>query len=94
MKKRQWSGQEKLKIVLEGMHGNRRISELCNHHEITQNQYYKWRDQFYENAPQLFEKSPDKKVIQLENKVKKLTGIIGDLTVELKKNDFDLKGSN
>ena len=34
--KKQWTGQEKLAIVLQGMKGERSISELCNEHEIMQ----------------------------------------------------------
>ena len=29
-KKKTWTGQEKLAIVLQGLRGNCRISELCN----------------------------------------------------------------
>ncbi len=35
-KKKTWTGQEKLAIVLQGLRGNCRISELCNEHGITQ----------------------------------------------------------
>ena len=69
------------------MQGKRSISELCQHYEISQSQYYKWRDQFYKNAPQFFDSNPDKKVEQLESKVKQLTGLVGELTVELKKTE-------
>ena len=31
-KKKTWTGQEKLAIVLQGLRGNCRISELCNEH--------------------------------------------------------------
>ncbi len=30
--KKQWTGREKLAIVLEGLKGECRISELCNEH--------------------------------------------------------------
>ena len=44
-KKKTWTGQEKLAIVLQGLRGNCRISELCNEHGITQGMFYRWRDQ-------------------------------------------------
>jgi len=33
--KKQWTGQEKLAIVLQGLKGECNISELCNEHGIT-----------------------------------------------------------
>ncbi len=44
MKKRKWTGQQKLQIVLEGASGKVWIEELCNRHGVNQSQYYKWRD--------------------------------------------------
>ena len=38
MKRRQWSPAEKLAIVLEVLEGNRSLSEVCNHHQISQAQ--------------------------------------------------------
>ena len=91
MKNRKWTGQQKLQIVLEGLKGRRSISELCAEHEMSQSQYYKWRDQFHKNAHQLFALNPDKKTERLEAKVKKLTGLIGELTVDLKKTENELE---
>ena len=44
MKRRQWPPEEKLKIVVEGLTGTSSISELCNRYQITQTQYYQWKD--------------------------------------------------
>ena len=44
MKHRKWTPAQKLSIVLEGIKGNFTITELCNRHQISQTQYYKWRD--------------------------------------------------
>ncbi|PIQ87102.1 MAG: hypothetical protein COV74_02125 [Candidatus Omnitrophica bacterium CG11_big_fil_rev_8_21_14_0_20_45_26] len=49
MKRRQWSSQEKLKIILEGLSGQIEISKLCQKYQIHQNQYYQWHDQFTEH---------------------------------------------
>ena len=91
MKTRKFTGNQKLQIILEGLRGNRSVSELCNEYEVSQSQYYKWRDQFNKNGHQLFDVNPDKKTEQLEAKVKRLTGIVGELTVELKKTDDELR---
>ncbi len=34
--KKQWTSREKLALVLEGLKGECRISELCNKHGISQ----------------------------------------------------------
>ena len=40
--------------MLEGLKG-RPIGELCAEHEISQAQYYQWRDQFLANAARAIE---------------------------------------
>lgn len=54
MKRRQWDSKTKTKIVLEGL-GGRPVGELCTAHEISQTQYYKWRERFLAGAHQAFE---------------------------------------
>lgn len=91
MKRRQWSSQEKLKIVLEGLSGQIEISRLCQKYQIAQTQYYQWRDQLLKYGNQAFEqKNVTKKEQHLEQENIKLKRIIGDLTVELKKSEFEL----
>ena len=86
MKKRIWTGQEKLRIVLEGLSGQIEITKLCAKYQIANTQYYLWRDQLLKHGHQAFEtKNFSKKEQHLEQEVVKLKKIIGDLTVELKK---------
>ena len=42
MKKRLWTSEQKLQIVMQGIKG-RAVSEICNEHQIGQSQYYLWR---------------------------------------------------
>ena len=89
MEKRKWTSQQKLQIVLEGLSGQIEISKLCSKYQIAQTQYYQWRDQLLKYGNQAFEvKNFTKKEQHLEQEVQKLKRIIGDLTVELKKNEF------
>ena len=91
MKKRKWTSQEKLRIALEGLSGQIEIAKLCAKYQIAQTQYYNWRDQLLKFGHQAFEtKNITKKEQHLEDEVKKLKNIIGDLTVELKKSEFGL----
>jgi transposase-like protein len=91
MQKRQWTSKQKSQIVLEGLSGQIDISKLCQKYQVSQTQYYKWRDQFLTNCHQTFEiKKQSQKEQHLEGKVIKLTKIIGDLTIELKKSEYDV----
>jgi len=90
MKNRKWTSKQKSQIVIEGLSGKIEISKLCTKYEISQTQYYKWRDLFLQSCHQAFEtKNITKKEQKLESEVHKLKSIIGDLTVELKKNEFE-----
>ena len=91
MKKRHWTSQEKLRIVLEGLSGQIEITKLCAKYQIAQTQYYQWRDQLLKFGHQAFEtKNITKKEQHLEQEVTNLKKIIGDLTVELKKSEYEL----
>jgi len=91
MERRKWASQQKLQIVLEGLSGQIDISKLCTKYQVSQTQYYQWRDQLLKHGKSAFEtKDITKKEQHLEQEVRKLKNIIGDLTVELKKNEFEL----
>ena len=91
MKRRKWSSQEKLKIILEGLSGQIEISKLCAKYQISQTQYYQWRDHLLKFGHQAFEtKNITKKEQHLEQQVTKLKRIIGDMTIELKKSEYEL----
>ena len=87
-KERNWTAEDKAKIVLQGSKG-RAVSEICNEYQIHQTQYYKWREQFLENIPKVFEtKSQSKKEERLERENQRLKTMVGELHLELKKNDW------
>jgi transposase-like protein len=50
MKQRKWTTEEKLAILMEGFRGQRSVVEICREHQISQSQYYKWRDKFLEGG--------------------------------------------
>ena len=85
MKKRKWTSPEKFRIVFEGLSGQIEITKLCAKYQISQAQYYAWRDQFLKFGHQAFEtKNITKREQHLQEEVKKLKQLVGDLTVELK----------
>ena len=54
MKKRKWTSQEKLRIVLEGLSGQIEITKLCAKYQTAQTQYYQWRDHLLKHGHQAF----------------------------------------
>ncbi len=87
MKKRNWTNQQKMQIVIEGIKGNISVAELCNKYELSQSQYYKWRDLVFEGADRVFVPDPYKEKERMRKKINKLNQHIGELTVELKKTE-------
>ncbi len=91
MEKRKWTSQQKLQIVLEGLSGQIDIAKLCAKYQVSQTQYYKWRDQLLKHGTQAFEvKNVTKKEQHLTQENLRLRRIIGDLTIELKKTEIEL----
>ena len=46
--RRKFSSEEKIKIVLDGLHGEYSIAELCRKEGINNNLYYRWSKDFLE----------------------------------------------
>jgi transposase len=46
--RRQYSAEEKIRIVIEGLHGEDSVAELCRREGIAQSLYYKWSKEFLE----------------------------------------------
>ena len=46
--RRKFSGEEKIRIVLEGLRGEESIAELCRREGISANLYYTWSKEFLE----------------------------------------------
>ena len=85
MQRRKWDPKTKALIVMEGLKG-KTVADICIEHQISQAQYYQWRDQFLANAHQIFVNQP-KRDKQLTRENARLRKMIGDLTVELKKTE-------
>jgi transposase-like protein len=91
MKNRQWTSKQKSQIILEGLSGTIEITKLCQKYQIAQTQYYKWRDQFLANCHESFEtKKKTDKEQRLEAQIDRMRNIIGGLTIELKKSEYEL----
>ena len=90
MKQRKWDGKTKARAVLEGVKG-RKVAEICNDYQISQAQYYQWREQFLSNLDKPFEgKKATSKEERLKSENQKRKSLIGGLTLELKKTEEEL----
>jgi transposase-like protein len=95
MKYRKWNSKTKAKIVLEGLQNKISLAELCNRHQITQSQYYYWLNEFQTKSHEVFNTTrKSKKEHRLVEENKELKRIIADLTVELKKSEYELEGED
>jgi len=83
MPRRKWDAQTKAAVVLQGLKG-RPIADICTEYQISQAQYYQWRDQFIRKMPELF-LNTGRREQSLVRENSRLKRIIGELTVELKK---------
>lgn len=87
MERRKWDSKTKMGVVLLGLKG-RPVAEICNEYQISQAQYYKWRDQFLEQGHKAFETMKiSQKEARLERENQRLKNLVGELTLELKKSD-------
>ncbi len=46
--RRQYSAEEKIRIVMEGLRGEESVAELCRREGLAQSLYYKWSKEFTE----------------------------------------------
>lgn len=83
MPRRKWDSRIKATVVLQGLKG-RPVADVCTEHQISQAQYYQWREQFMKKMPELFSNTErrEQSLVRENSRLKKM---IGELTVELKK---------
>jgi transposase-like protein len=87
MQRRKWDAKTKAMIILEGLKG-KPVAALCTEHQISQAQYYQWRDQFLAHAPKAFEvHEHNQKEARLDRENARLKALVGELLLELKKSD-------
>jgi transposase-like protein len=95
MKQRKWDPKIKAKIVLEGIENKVPLAELCNRYQISHGMYYRWLNEFRTRASQVFETMrKGKKEQDLITENRELKRVIAELSIELKKTEFELKEIN
>jgi len=94
--RRQFSAEEKIRVVLEGLRGEASIAELCRREGIAQSLYYSWSKEFLEAGKRRLSgdtarqaTTPEVKDLRAETSA--LKEAVADLTLEnrlLKKSTF------
>lgn len=85
--RRQFSAEEKIRIVLEGLRGDDSIAELCRQEGISQGVYYKWSKDFMEAGKRRLAGDTSRaattdEVKGLRHQARDLKECVADLTLE------------
>ena len=84
---KQYSAEEKIRIVLEGLRGEDSIAELCRREGIAQNLYYRWSKDVLEAgkkrlAGDTARAATSDEVKDLRREATALKEVVADLTLE------------
>jgi transposase len=87
MTRRQFSAEEKIRIVLSGLRGEESIAELCRREGIVQNLYYRWSKEFLEAgkkrlAGDTARAATSDEVKELRRETSALKEVVAELTLE------------
>ena len=85
--RRQYSAEEKIRIVLEGLRGEYSIAELCRREGIAQGLYYTWSKEFMEAGKKRLSgdtarQATTSEVTDLKHEMRDLKEVVADLTLE------------
>ena len=85
--RRQFSAEEKIRIVLSGLRGEDSIAELCRREGIAQNLYYRWSKEFLQAGKQRLagdtaRAATSDEVRDLRRESSALKEVVAELTLE------------
>jgi len=85
--RRQFSAEEKIRIVLSGLRGEDSIAELCRREGIIENLYYRWSKEFLEAgkkrlAGDTARAATSDEVKELRREASALKEVVAELTLE------------
>ena len=87
--RRQFSAEEKIRIVLDGLRGENSISELCRREGIAESLYYNWSKDFMEAgkkrlAGDTTRQATSSEVTGLKREARDLKEVVAEQTLELR----------
>jgi transposase len=85
--RKQYSAEEKIRIVLEGLHGEDSIAALCRREGIAESLYYSWSKEFLEAgkkrlAGDTARQATSVEVKGLRREMRDMKELVADLTLE------------
>ncbi len=85
--RKQYSAEEKIRIVLDGLRGEDSIAELCRREGINQNLYYRWSKEFLQAgkkrlAGDTAREATTDEVKGLRGEAVELKEVVAELTLE------------
>ena len=88
--RRQFSGQDKVKILRMHLVEGKPVSDLCEQHQINPSLFYQWQRTFFENGARAFEGSGnarnqsawEKRVEALESRLSRKHEVLSELMEE------------
>ena len=85
---RSWTPEEKTKIVLAGLRGDRSVRDVCRKHQISEALYYQWRDSLLEAGRDALRRPNEKRADDIElreakKRIAHLERALGRKTYEL-----------
>ncbi len=84
-KRRKWTAQEKLRIVLTGLQPGVEISEVCRREGINPTMFYQWKKKLLGSAAQIFEEKAKKVDVQqerMERELSRMKAVVAEITAE------------
>ena len=87
--RKQYSAEEKIRIVLDGLRGEDSIAELCRREGIAQSIYYKWSKEFLEAGKRQLSGDTARAASQgdvtaLRREARDLKEVVAEQTLELR----------
>ena len=87
--RKQYSAEEKIRIVLDGLRGEETIAELCRSEGIAQSIYYKWSKEFLEAGKRRLAGDTSRaastgEVAALRRESRELKEVVAEQTLELR----------
>ena len=80
--RRRFSAEFKLDTVIEGLHGEKSIAQICRERDISESLYHKWKALFQERAVEIFQDRRSCAEDDQERQVAELERLVGRLTME------------
>jgi transposase len=89
-KRRKWTANEKLRIVLTCLQPGVEVSEVCRREGINPTMFYNWKKRLMASDGQVFEEKPKKRDLERERRERE-TSRLKDVIAEITAENLELK---